>query len=200
MQSSCTARCRSTASTSAVSFARRRRKTQGRPQEGEPERKAHVRGGEPTAANRTLTRVIMDERGKDAWAAVAKHLDPKRSWSPTSIRAYDDFIGLVQLTRVNHSLRYQGGRQHEFERDRELLQPRRESLQGLQPPLPTKYLDWYMAMLSWKEDTRQYRPALGVRRSPANDHVTSDIAKPGSARAQNIADQACLQGDRRTNG
>jgi hypothetical protein len=56
------------------------------------------------APNRTLTRV---ENGREAWAAVAKHVDPKALLSADEHKAYDDLIGLVQLTRANHSLQYQ---------------------------------------------------------------------------------------------
>jgi len=52
------------------------------------------------APNRTLTRVIMDENGKDAWSAVAKHVDPKallvadkRDISPTHLNAAAIDIG-----------------------------------------------------------------------------------------------------------
>ena len=51
--------------------------------------------------------MIMDENGKDAWAAVAKHVDPKSLLIADEHKAYDDLIGLVALTRVNHSLQYQ---------------------------------------------------------------------------------------------
>ena len=51
--------------------------------------------------------MIMDENGKDAWAAVAKHVYPKSLLIVDEHKAYDDLIGLVALTRVNHSLQYQ---------------------------------------------------------------------------------------------
>ena len=59
------------------------------------------------APNRTLTGVIMDKNGKDAWAAVAKDVDPKALLIADEHTAYDDLIGFVAMHRVNHSLQYQ---------------------------------------------------------------------------------------------
>jgi len=96
----------------------------------------------------------MDENGKDAWAAVAKHLDPKALLIADEHKAYDDLIGLVALTRVNHSERYQeedGTNSNVIE---SFFSRVEKAYKGINHRFSTKYLDWYMAMLSWKEDTR----------------------------------------------
>ncbi|MBB3320469.1 IS1595 family transposase [Rhizobium sp. BK181] len=129
------------------------------------------------APNRTLTRVIMDENGKDAWAAVAKHVDPKALLIADEHKAYDDLIGLVQLTRVNHSMQ-PGGRRHEFERDRELLQPCREGLQRHQPPLLDEVPRLVHGDAVMEGGHALHGLALAIRRSPPNHRQQADIAQP----------------------
>jgi hypothetical protein len=50
----------------------------------------------------------MDENGKDAWAAVAKHVDAKALLIADEHKAYDDLVGLVALHRVNVEKAYKG--------------------------------------------------------------------------------------------
>ncbi|RDJ03255.1 IS1595 family transposase [Rhizobium grahamii] len=150
------------------------------------------------APNRTLTRVIMDENGKDTWAAVAKHVDPKALLIADEHKAYDDLIGLVQLTRVNHSQQYQEDDGTDSNVIESFFSRVEKAYKGINHRFSTKYLDWYMAMLSWKEDTRY----MGLRWQFA-DILRTITSRPTSRNlcgywqcaAQNIVDQVWLHGE-----
>ena len=105
------------------------------------------------APSRTLTRVIHDENGQDAWAAVVAHVDKNAHLVADEHRAYDDLIGLVKMTRVNHSLQYQedGTNTNVIE---SFFSRVERAYSGINHRYSKKYLDWYMAMIAWKEDTR----------------------------------------------
>jgi hypothetical protein len=149
------------------------------------------------APNRTLTRVIMDENGKDAWAAVAKHVDPKALLIADEHKAYDDLVGLVSMHRVNHSLQYQeedGTNSNVIE---SFFSRVEKAYKGINHRFSTKYLDWYMAMLAWKEDTRY----MGLRWQFA-DLLRVVTSRPTSRNlcgywqeaASNIQDQVWVRG------
>ncbi len=150
------------------------------------------------APNRTLTRVIMDENGKDAWAAVAKHVDPKALLIAHEHKAYDDLIGLVQLTRVNHSQQYQEDDGTNSNVIESFFSRVEKAYKGINHRFSTKYLDWYMAMLAWKEDTRymglswQFADLL---RTITSRPTSRNLCRYWQGAAQNIVDQVWLQGE-----
>lgn len=152
----------------------------------------------PEAARQLSRSGPIHENGKDAWAAVAKHVDPKALLIADEHKAYDDLIGLVQLTRVNHSLQYQEDDGTNSNVIESFFSRVEKAYKGVNHRFSMKYLDWYMAMLSWKEDTRY----MGLRWQFA-DLLRTITSRPTSRNlcgywqcaAQNIVDQVWLQGE-----
>jgi hypothetical protein len=58
------------------------------------------------APSRTVTRVVVDENGQDAWAAVVEHVSSDAFLVADEHKASDDLVGLVSMRRVNHSARF----------------------------------------------------------------------------------------------
>ncbi|MCF1481637.1 IS1595 family transposase [Agrobacterium vitis] len=130
------------------------------------------------APNRTLTRVIMDENGKDAWAAVAKHVDPKALLIADEHKAYDDLGRPCLHAPREPQPAVPGRRRHELERDRELLQPRRESLQGYQSSLLHEVPRLVHGNAGVEGGYALHGLALAVRRCPPYSHVKADVEEP----------------------
>jgi hypothetical protein len=156
-----------------------------------------LREAKKHAPNRTLARVIMEENGKDAWAAVAKHVDLKAVLIADEHKADDNLVCLVSMRRVNQGLQYQEDDGTNSNVIESFFNRVEKAYKGVNYRFSTKYLDWYMAMLSWKEDTRY----MGLRWQFA-DLLKTITARPTSRNlcgywqgaAQNINDQVWLQG------
>lgn len=106
------------------------------------------------APNRTLTRVVLSENAKDAWAFVRDHVHPDAYLVSDEHKSYNDLVGLVTARRVNHSKQYQeedGTNSNQIESFFSRVQ---KAYAGINHHYSRKYLDWYMAMIAWKEDTR----------------------------------------------
>lgn len=134
-----------------------------------------LRETERFAPSRTLTRVIHDENGRDAWAAVVAHVDKRAHLVADEHRAYDDLIGLVRMTRVNHSLQYQEEDGTNTNVIESFFSRVERAYSGINHRYSKKYLDWYMAMIAWKEDTRY----MGLRWQFA-DLLRTVTSKPTS--------------------
>lgn len=107
------------------------------------------------APNRTASHVIADENGKDTWAITLRHTRrTDLEIVADEASAYDDLIGLGSMRRVNHSLRYQEKDGTNTNRIESFFSRVERSYVGIHHRFSVKYLDWYMAMLAWKEDTR----------------------------------------------
>ncbi|MGO7040034.1 IS1595 family transposase [Rhizobium acaciae] len=106
------------------------------------------------APNRTITRVVSDENPKAAWAAVRDHVQPRSLLTADEHGSYDDLVGLAILQRVNHSKAYQTEEGTDTNRIESFFARAERSYVGIHHRFSVKYLDWYMAMVAWKEDTR----------------------------------------------
>lgn len=149
------------------------------------------------APNRTLTRVILDENGKDAWAVVEEHVRPRAYLIADEHRAYDDLVGLVRLSRVNHSRRYQEADGTNSNVIESFFSRVEKAYQGINHRFSTKYLDWYVAMLAWKEDTRY----MGLRwqfsdllRTVTSRPTSRNLCGYWQEAAENIQDQVWVHG------
>jgi hypothetical protein len=106
------------------------------------------------APNRTLTRVVRDENAADAWAAVRDHVESRSMVAADEHGSYDDLVGLAVLQRVNHSLAYQAEDGTNTNAIEGFFARAQRAYVGIHHRFSVKYLDWYMAMVAWKEDTR----------------------------------------------
>ncbi|TCS05287.1 IS1595 family transposase [Rhizobium sp. BK418] len=113
-----------------------------------------IREHNPDAPNRTITRIVSDENPKAAWAAVKDHVRPGAVLTADEHGSYDDLVGLAILKRVNHSLAYQTEDGTDTNRIESFFARAERSYVGIHHRFSVKYLDWYMAMVAWKEDTR----------------------------------------------
>lgn len=66
----------------------------------------------------------------------------------------NDLVGLAILKRVNHSKAYQTEDGTDTNRIESFFARVERSYVGIHHRFSVKYLDWYMAMVAWKEDTR----------------------------------------------
>ncbi|WP_371734049.1 transposase [Agrobacterium sp. T29] len=87
--------------------------------------------------------MIMDENGTGAWAALARHVDPIALLIADERKEYDDLVLCFHAPREPQPP-ISIGRRHELKRNRELIRSCRESLQGINHRVSTKYLDWYL--------------------------------------------------------
>ncbi|MDW9776432.1 IS1595 family transposase [Sinorhizobium meliloti] len=113
-----------------------------------------LREHNPDAPNRTVTRIVADENPKAAWAAVRDHIQAKSVLTADEHGSYDDLVGLAVLQRVNHSLAYQTEDGTNTNAIEGFFARAQRAYVGIHHRLSVKYLDWYMAMIAWKEDTR----------------------------------------------
>jgi hypothetical protein len=102
------------------------------------------------------------------------------------------------LTRVNHSLQYQEDDGTNSNVIESFFSRVEKAYKGINHRFSTKYLDWYMAMLSWKEDTRYM--GLGWQFADLLRTITSrptsrNLCGYWQCAAQNIVDQVWLQGE-----
>ena len=68
--------------------------------------------------------------------------------------SYDDLVGLAIFQRVNHSKAYQTEDGTNTNRIESFFACAERSYVGIHHRFSVKYLDWYMAMVALKEDTR----------------------------------------------
>jgi hypothetical protein len=113
-----------------------------------------IREHNPDAPNRTITRVVPDENPKAAWAAVRDNVQPGAVLTADEHGSYDDLVGLAILKRVNHSKAYQTEDGTDTNRIESFFARAERAYVGIHHRFSVKYLDWYMAMVAWKEDTR----------------------------------------------
>jgi transposase-like protein len=115
----------------------------------------HNRG----APNMTFTRVVLDENAKAAWAAARDYVEVGATLIADEHGSYDDLQGLAELRRVNHSEAYQTEDGTNTNAIEGFFARVERAYVGIHHRFSVKYLDWYMAMIAWKEDTRY----MGVR-------------------------------------
>jgi hypothetical protein len=113
-----------------------------------------LRESNPDAPNRTFTRVVVEENAKAAWAATRDYVSAGATVIADEHSSYDDLIGLADLRRVNHSEAYQTKDGSNTNAIEGFFARVERSYVGIHHRFSTKYLDWYMAMIAWKEDTR----------------------------------------------
>lgn len=123
----------------------------------------------------TFTRIIRDEDGDAAWAAVRDHVSRKATVIADEHASYNDLAGLNKLKRVNHSKAYQaedGTNTNQLEGFFSRVQ---RAYVGIHHRFSLKYFDWYVAELAWREDSRDW----GNRRQTFNVLRTA-LARPTS--------------------
>ena len=88
---------------------------------------------------------------KRSWAAVRDNVQPQSFLTADEHGSYDDLVGLAILRRVNRSKAYQTGTDTN---PIESFCARAERWYvGIHHRFSLKCLDWYMAMVAWKEGT-----------------------------------------------
>lgn len=113
-----------------------------------------LRESNPDAPNRTFTRVVLDENAKAAWAAARDNVSAGAVLIADEHSTYDDLVGLAELRRLNHSEAYQTEDGTNTNAIEGFFARVERAYLGIHHRFSTKYLDWYMAMIAWKEDTR----------------------------------------------
>jgi len=101
---------------------------------------------------RSATRVTRGENADCAWDMVKQHVRKGAHIFADEHAAYDDLAGLCRLTRVNHQVAYQHGKGISTNRIESFFSRVRRSYRGIHHRFSVKYLDWYVAELSWRED------------------------------------------------
>ncbi|ANY81254.1 hypothetical protein BB934_26075 [Microvirga ossetica] len=103
----------------------------------------------------TFTRVIREEDGDAAWSAVRDHVSRDAKVFADEHGSYNDLIGLNRLGRVNHSKAYssEDGTNTNFVES--FFSRVQRAYVGIHHRFSTRYLDWYVADLAWREDLRQ---------------------------------------------
>lgn len=144
------------------------------------------------APNRTITRVVSDENPKAAWAAVRDHVQLKAVLTADEHGSYDDLAGLAILQRVNHSKAYQTEDGVDTNRIESFFARAERSYVGIHHRFSVKYLDWYMAMVAWKEDTRymgQQWQLADVLRTVTHRTTSENLCGYWQGAAKRIDDQ-----------
>jgi ISXO2-like transposase domain/Transposase zinc-ribbon domain len=149
--------------------------------------------------NRTVTRIVSDENPKAAWAAVRDHVEGQSTITADEHNSYDDLVGLAQLRRVNHSLAYQTEDGIDTNAIESFFSRAERSYVGIHHRFSVKYLDWYMALVAWKEDTRymglQWQLA-DVLRTVTHRTTSKNLCGYWQGAAQRIDDQVWRAGQR----
>lgn len=144
------------------------------------------------APNRTITRVVSDENPKAAWAAVRDNVQPGAVLTADEHGSYDDLVGLAILQRVNHSKAYQTEDGTDTNRIESFFARAERSYVGIHHRFSVKYLDWYMAMVAWKEDTRymgQRWQLADVLRTVTHRTTSENLCGYWQGAAERIDDQ-----------
>jgi hypothetical protein len=103
----------------------------------------------------TFTRIIREEDGNAAWAAVRDHVSRSAMVFADEHNSYNDLIGLNKMGRVNHSKSYssEDGTNTNFVES--FFSRIQRAYVGIYHRFSTRYLDWYVADIAWREDTRR---------------------------------------------
>ncbi len=113
---------------------------------------------------RTFTRIIRDEDGDAAWAAVRDHVSRYATVIADEHGSYNDLAGLNKLKRVNHSKAYQSEDGTNTNQVESFFSRVQRAYVGIHHRFSLKYFDWYVAELAWREDSRDW----GNRRQTFN--------------------------------
>jgi len=158
-----------------------------------------LREANPNGPNRTFTRVIKDENGKDTSHAVREHIAKGSTLTADEHHSYDDLVGLVNLRRVNHSQRYQEDDGTNTNAVEGFFARVERAYVGINHRFSVKYLDWYMAMTAWKEDTR-YMGArwqmADVLRTVTHRRTSKNLCGYWQGAADRIDDQVWTPGEK----
>lgn len=103
---------------------------------------------------RTFTRIIRDEDGDAAWAAVRDHVSREATVFADEHGSYNDLAGLNELQRVNHSKAYQTDDGTNTNQVESFFSRVQRAYVGVHHRFSLKYFDWYVAELAWREDCR----------------------------------------------
>jgi hypothetical protein len=103
----------------------------------------------------TFTRIIREEDSNAAWAAVRDHVSRDAKVFADEHASYNDLVGLNRMERVNHSQAYssEDGTNTNFVES--FFSRIQRAYVGIHHRFSTRYLDWYVADLAWREDTRR---------------------------------------------
>jgi transposase-like protein len=112
-----------------------------------------IRGRAPGSP--TFTRVIRNEDGEAAWAAVRDHVSRDVTVYADEHSSYDDLVGLNRMKRVNHSEAYATKEGYNTNLVESFYSRVERSYVGIHHRFSMKYLDWYVADLAWREDMRR---------------------------------------------
>lgn len=104
---------------------------------------------------KTMTRVTPSENANCAWDLVKSHVSREAHVYADEHLAYDELCGLNPLTRVNHSEAFQHGEDVSTNIIESFFSRIRRSYRGVHHRFSVKYMDWYAAELSWREDQRR---------------------------------------------
>ena len=104
---------------------------------------------------KTITRVTPSENADCAWDLVKTHVSREAHVYADEHLAYDELCGLNPLTRVNHSEAFQHGADVSTNIIESFFSRVRRSYRGVHHRFSVKYMDWYAAELSWREDQRR---------------------------------------------
>ncbi|BDA85463.1 hypothetical protein Sa4125_30050 [Aureimonas sp. SA4125] len=111
-----------------------------------------IRGRAPGSP--TFTRVIQNEDGEAAWAAVRDHVSRDVTVYADEHSSYDDLLGLNRMKRVNHSEAYATKEGYNTNLVESFFSRLERSYVGIHHRFSMKYLDWYVADVAWREDFR----------------------------------------------
>ncbi len=151
-----------------------------------------VREHNPGAPNRTFTVVVSEENAPAAWALSRDHVAQGAVIIADEHSSYDDLKGLAVLRRVNHSQAYEAEDGTNTNAIESFFARVERSYVGIHHRFSTKYLDWYVATLAWKEDTRYMGPRwqlADLLRTVTHRPVSKDLKGYWQGAAQRIEDQ-----------
>lgn len=156
-----------------------------------------LRESNPGAPNRTFTRVVLDEDAKAAWAAARDYVAAGTVFVADEHSSYNDLIGLGELRRVNHSKAYQTEDGTNTNAIESFFSRVERAYVGIHHRFSGKYLDWYMAMVAWKEDTRYMGVAWqfsDILRTVTHRTVSKNLKGYWQGAADRIDDQVWASG------
>jgi transposase-like protein len=149
------------------------------------------------APNRTITRVVVEENNLDSWAFVKRHAAKDALVVADEHKAYDDLVGLVNMSRVNHSNQFMAEDGTHTNVVESFFSRVEKAYVGIYHRFSMKYLDWYAANLAWKEDTRY----MGIRwqladvlRTVVKRPISRNLAGYWQGAAERIAYQVWIAG------
>ncbi|ANY83606.1 hypothetical protein BB934_35715 (plasmid) [Microvirga ossetica] len=103
----------------------------------------------------TFTRIIREEDSNAAWAAVRDHVSRDAKVFADEHGSYNDLVGLNRMRRVNHSKAYSSEDGTNTNLVESFFSRIQRAYVGVHHRFWTRYLDWYVADLAWREDTRR---------------------------------------------